>query len=185
MARKLKTKPKLVMTPTTQAILDGMNNGFTEEQIRQYTINDVRLYLNTQTLNEGLAKCPCCYSHVQTYKRTCSRTQAYLLMVLYKISKSNSKYVKLADAQHYLYERLRLNASDTTVLKYFGLIEESPEETSHYKLTQLGLDFISGKAKIPKNIHVTNGYVWKKSPELIFISDCKRFFKEDLLKLEL
>lgn len=183
MAKKSK-KVLIPLDARLQEISAAMTNGFTEEQQRRITISDVRRWMNVSTLNEGKTKCPCCLSHLQTYKRTVSASLVYLLMTLYKLTKGNTRYYDLKKADHYLYERTGRNASDTTVLRYYELIEVDPDDAGMYKLTELGVNFISGLTKVPKYLYITNGKVWKKSTEMIDFHDCKKFDKQELTKLE-
>lgn len=180
---KRKKKEELVLDSTMQEISDGMAKGFTEEQTRRITIEQVRRWMNIMTLQHGKTDCACCKSHIQSYKRSISSSQVYWMFALYKLSKGTTKYVDFKRVGYYLFEKLGRNASDYTTLTYWDLIEVDPDALGFYRLTPKGKDFIEGKIKVPKDIYLTNGKMWKKSVEEISYVDCKKFDVTEITKL--
>lgn len=158
---------------------------------KDVTMKDLIHYLNTMILKDGSVDCLCCRSHIETYKRTISRALIYWMTALRKMSKNGQKYLHFKDVDQYLYERLKMNASDYIILKRWELIEVRTKldkknkevSTGEYTITQKGMDFLDGKIRVPKYVYLTNGRLIKTSPETISFIDAKNFDYEDLKQL--
>lgn len=166
--------------------------GVDQQNAPIFTIAEVRHWMNTNILEHGKVDCPCCKSHIQTYKRTISKSLVYWLTALRKLSKDGTKYVHFKKVDQYLYDRLQLNGSDYIIMKKWYFIQpftkvdpKTGKETStgEFIITRLGMDFLDGKIKVPKYLYFSNGKVIKKSKEEITFLDPKNFDVNDLTKL--
>lgn len=180
------SETKTIVQPTWMDDLDKLMsdpNGVSTDDLQRFTAKEIRMWMNNQTLLYGKTDCPCCRSHVQVYKRTVSTSQAYWLVLLNKFSKGGQKYVDHKVVSNRLYEALGRNASDYPLMMHWHLIDKSPVEEGHYKISPNGIEYLNGKLQIPKYLYFANNKVFKKSTELVGFGDTKNFDKTDLTKL--
>lgn len=182
---KNKENVQLLQDQKSTAIQVLMDAGGIKSEVDQhiFTIHDARRWMNNQTLIYGKTECPCCNSHIQTYRRTISSSQVYWLVLLNKFSKGGLRYVDFKIMSNRLYEALGRNASDYPLISHWGLIECDPDQAGHYKITEKGKEFLAGTIQVPKYLYFTNNKVWKQSPEYISSHDTKNFDVTDLTKL--
>jgi hypothetical protein len=168
-------------------LIQANNNRIPLEAQSGVTVHQLIHYMNTHILADGKVDCPICKSHVQIYKRTVSRALVYYLYALRILSNDGVKYIKHKIVDQYLYDRLKLNASDYILLKWVGLIEprmnEQDASTGEFTITSLGKSWLDGHVTVPKYHFFANGKMIKVSPDKMSIDDAKNFNKIDLTKL--
>ena len=143
----------------------------------------VRTLMRKEVVNNGSCVCPLCNHKTTKYTRSLNKGQYFFLMHL------SSKW-RFGEWVHY--ERVKsevnakysANATDYSKLAMFGLIEmkrEKDEETGVAsglcQLTQLGKDFLRGKAVIPKHYYFVNNVIVGTSEEKIDFTESQKKFK--------
>lgn len=105
--------------------------------------------------------CRCCSQTVKAYKRKVTASMAYMLIRMYRAG--GTDYVKLTEL------RDGNGSMDTTITKYFGLIEEERTRREDggragwWRVTELGERFIRGEAAVAKYAHVYRDQCFKFS----------------------
>lgn len=113
-------------------------------------------------LDDG-ARCPCCDQHAQRYRWSLYATAARLLHRLHAEG-GTERYVETKRHKGY-------GQGDASRLRFWGLAEEEPDrrpdggKSGWWRVTQLGEDFLAGRATIPKYVYVYNGTVLPPHPD--------------------
>ena len=58
-------------------------------------------------------------------------------------------------------------------LKWFGLLESKGHRTGESKVTELGYDFLAGRASVPATIWCRDGRVWERTKGQVVVTDIK------------
>lgn len=119
------------------------------------TLARARDLLRSQA-EEG-ATCPCCTQYVKVYYRSIHAAMASGLIKLYRRSPHGTF--------HEIKEFMTHNElGDFAKLAYWDLAQEQPSmrldgstRTGWWKITPLGIDFVEGRATVPKHARVYNG----------------------------
>jgi len=137
----------------------------------QQAKNDLRQGWETQ---RG-AVCPCCGQLVKVYPRQVYKTIAKRLIKLYHLHLPFNW-----DSYFHLNQigTPKNGGGDFTKLRYWGLIEQRPgledpdkKNDGHWRITQIGRDFVEGKKTIIKYCHVYNNVVGYRDGPQITIHD--------------
>jgi len=114
------------------------------------TIKQAKEYLR-ENFEKG-TDCPCCGQHVKLYKRKLNSGMVMALIHIYK----QGDWINVKD---YMRKNSLPNNHDWTLLRYWGLIEESTEKAEEakknngvWRITQKGVKFI--KKQITLNSHI-------------------------------
>lgn len=107
--------------------------------------------------NEG-ARCPCCTRFVKIYKRKITSSMAYALIILYRHDcRYPGNWVELSTffaGLPNLDPRTAIAVrSNSTALGLWGLIEENPANSEHYRITDLGRKFVGEAITVPKYVY--------------------------------
>ena len=114
-------------------------------------------------------ECPCCEGKVKIYTRKLNTGMAITLLKIYQYAKLD--YCHVVDAQS-------KQCTDYPQLRHWNLIEESSckidgKRTSGiWKITDLGLGFLTGNYLVKKYIHTINNKLIGYSGENIGLKDC-------------
>lgn len=119
--------------------------------------------------------CPCCGRYVKLYKRALHKGMALDLIRVHKATISRQdEFVHVEEILQVGGKSLSHNFG---MFAMWELAEPSPEEVDGkktagaWKLTRLGRDFVSGRVKVPKRVHVYNGRVYERSTETVSIRE--------------
>jgi hypothetical protein len=138
------------------------------------TLEEAREWLR-ERVDKG-AKCPCCTQLAKVYKRSVHASMARALILMYRAGGA-------LDFVHAPTVTRRDSNTETGKLAYWGLLVEADAEredggrAGFYKVTQLGVDFVEGRATIPKYAHTYDGRCLGFSGAQVTIYDAlgKRF----------
>lgn len=132
------------------------------------TLEDAKKWLRVR-FGKG-ASCPCCGQFVKLYKRSLSKSSAYVLLLIACYFRGDPveewlhvpSYIAEMVSDHP--RRAAAVRGDWAKLKYWGLIEEKPDiradgspRVGYWRLTQLGRDFVNRKVKVASHIYIYNG----------------------------
>jgi len=126
------------------------------------------------------ATCPCCNQFVKLYKRSLSKSSAYVLLLIARYYRRVE--VRSDDWLHvpsYIAEvavgnprRAAAVRGDWAKMKFWGLIEEKPgtrddgsPRVGYWRLTPLGRQFVNREVKVPSHIYIYNGQPLQRSVE--------------------
>lgn len=152
---------------------------------------------NFQTLDEAKAylrenwevgtPCPCCGQHVKLYKRSLTSGQAQALIILYRymVQNPDEEYVHVST-----FNTTAFRGGDFAKLRYWRLIEASEnvdtdkKDSGLWRITERGVEFVTGERYIPKRVHLYNGKIVGWSEDNIDIVDAlgTKFSYEELMK---
>lgn len=107
--------------------------------------------------------CRACGQRVQLYKRRLHNRMAEQLVRAYLHQRTiagRGQWWRFTDA------RLEQNG-EYSKLAIWGLLEENDGERGEWRVTDLGWDFVEGRAIVPRAVFVYNGTCRGVSPELI------------------
>ena len=115
--------------------------------------------------HEG-TECPCCSQYVKMYKRTITSSMAYALILIYRYfeTKPTEEYVHLTNYLNTLnIPGAVRNTGDISKLRYWGLIEEKPEQredgskrAGYWKITEFGRQFVRGEVGVKSHVKIYN-----------------------------
>lgn len=118
------------------------------------TIKQAKEYLR-ENFEKG-TDCPCCGQHVKLYKRKLNSGMVMALIHIYK----QGDWINVKD---YMRKNSLPNNHDWTLLRYWGLIEESNEKVEEgkkkngvWRITEKGVKFIEKKIKLNSHILIYN-----------------------------
>lgn len=141
-------------------------------------LEDARAQLHEQS-EEGTT-CPCCDQYAKVYKRRLSANMVLFLIDL----------VTKCSADGWMkYTECRFTGRDYNFLRHWGLadtrVNNDPEKKSSgmWRPTQLGRDFLSGRAFVPAYVHVYNNIVVETDKNMVGPQEAlgKRFSFSELM----
>lgn len=149
------------------------------------TLEEAKDYIRAGA-EEGVA-CPCCGRLVKLYRRKLHAEMALFLIKLYHACKQwpgkafHTKNLIKSDTKA---------STDGSYLVRWGLVERGDSENSAggkagtYHITQRGKDFVLGRIRAPKYVHILCGDTMGFSAELVTIQDClgSKFNYQELLE---
>jgi len=132
------------------------------------TLVDAKKWLRVR-FGKG-ATCPCCNQFVKLYKRSLSKSSAYVLLLMECYFRGDSVEEWL-HVPSYIAEMVSDNPrraaavrGDWAKMKFWGLIEEKPDvradgspRVGYWKLTPLGRQFARRQVKVPAHVYIYNG----------------------------
>lgn len=157
---------------TDQSFLDD----WTEPELfeRGMRLGEARKVL-LANLDGGLV-CPCCGQYARRYRRKLNSGMARTLIYIYKEFLRNGRVAGWLQVKDFLRENKYRNTHDWTLLKYWGLLalsdEESVPEQKHtgmYRITKKGILFVEGKVQVQTYLVMYNNAVEEFSGALIGI----------------
>lgn len=123
-------------------------------------LGEVRDWLRTQA--DAGTTCPCCTQFVKVYKRSLPSASARVMLALWRNNGGHS-FVYLPD----LLDTLKGTAHQGgygTLSQHWGLIESRPgirddgsTRVGWWKLTELGVRFVTERATVPRYADIYNG----------------------------
>lgn len=140
------------------------------------TIEEAKEYLR-ESVGEGIAvQCPCCTQNVKLYQRKITSSMGYAMIML----RSELGFVHMED----FLKKKNCPSSirgDVSKLRFWGLLE--PGDTGYYRVTPLGRNFVDGKYKVMKFVHLFNNKMYRESGDLVSIKEVLRdkFNYEELM----
>ena len=117
--------------------------------------------------------CPCCGRHSQMYTRNLHHNAAKKLIKLYLLG----GYCQFVHTSK-LIEDGETGAGDFSKAKYWGLIDEAPNNWEHKRtsgnwgLTLQGIGFVLGTTKIPRQVLIFDDRIFGFSDDYVSIEDC-------------
>lgn len=116
-------------------------------------LSEARAYVS-ENLEAGVA-CPCCGQHTQLHRWSLLPSQALGLLLLFWFNQKRPEHRGRWVHVTRFFAALGLDARTTMILppgfpklRHWGLVEAGPR--GHYRLTQLGEDFVAGKVRLPE-----------------------------------
>ncbi len=175
------------MNETTEAKSDAVKPAVKVEffQKTDASLEEAKRWLR-ERFSKG-APCPCCNQFVKLYKRSLSKSSAYVLLLIARYYRRVE--VRQDDWLHvpsYIAEtavgnprRAAAVRGDWAKMKYWGLIEEKPgsrddgsPRVGYWRLTQLGRQFVAREVKVPAYVYIYNSEPMQKTvEEMITIDD--------------
>lgn len=127
------------------------------------TLGEIKKMMPDLVLIGG--RCPCCTRMAKVYKRTIYRGMATSLITLYKESQKRFlHWSKIKEFDGPL-------GGNFALLRYWDLVEEGAEGNS-WRITQKGIDFVSGEIDLPKHALIYDGeFLGLDDTETICIND--------------
>lgn len=151
---------------------------------------------NNKNVENGVT-CPCCDRYMKLYKRSYSSGMAVFMLGLYRLTKKIS-FMGTEEYFHYVdvLKHLGINSGgDYAKNVFWGLIEPKADDKEEledlgtkssgmFKITDIGIDFVLSKIKIPKKVHLLLNEVEGFDQEKIGIEDAlgNKFDYFDLMK---
>lgn len=123
-------------------------------------------------IEEG-AECPCCGQFAKVYQRKINSGIARMLITM---SRQPQQWCHMPT--------LGASGGDPAKARYWGLIEES-DPPGHWRLTQLGRDFVANQARVPKFARIYDGrLLGLEGSETVSIIDAlgTRFNYDELMR---
>ena len=114
--------------------------------------------------------CPCCEQYVKEYGRTIHTSMALVLVALHKHFTTTPGLEWLHVSKFPVNERFNING-DYNYLRHWGLLEPHPEFVGHWRVTELGHQFVRGEARVPKKVFLFNNERVGASDQTISIED--------------
>lgn len=120
-----------------------------------WSLRDAQNWLRDQ-VDDG-ARCPCCTQYAKVYRRKINSGMARALVEMYV--KARNDWIHKPTAL----SGLGAAARDESLLRYWGLIEESSEEREDggragwWRVTELGSDWLHARVTVPKYARVYDG----------------------------
>jgi hypothetical protein len=110
--------------------------------------------------------CPCCDQTVKLYPRPLN----------YEISTWLAALVDAYEAEpHWVHNReVKARGGDYAKLRFFDLVERHPERKGFWKPTQLGIDFVQGRAPAPAFALLYNNTCFGVSRETITFAQAQK-----------
>lgn len=145
-------------------------------QISIFERDNDRAQFEAELREKNEAICPCCQRRARTNKMRVHSTLAAMLMKLAKVSNGIA-----GDLKSWVHvEAFRLDyastGNDFCICKHWGIVEaraadetEDKNSSGYYRLTDLGVDYVLGKASIPKYAFVFDNRVQRFSEERVNI----------------
>lgn len=131
---------------------------FPIEQLKETVLQKYKTSLFA-SIKKG-SDCPCCGQRVKEYKRSFNKNQAIFLRDLVKIYISD---IQSGGNGWIHYSKMNYHSRDYPYLKSWGLAITRPDPngrkrtSGEWKPTQMGIDFVFDKIRIPKYIFTFNG----------------------------
>jgi len=136
--------------------------------------------------------CPCCLQLVKLYEREITVSMAYVAILLHRHFVESQAWLHVPE---YLSNLSKIGSAvrggDWAKLRYWGLIEEKPEDkrkdgsrrSGYYKMTERGHQFVKGEIKVPRSILLYNEHFLGYGKGEVGIRDClgKEFDYDDLM----
>lgn len=145
-------------------------------------LTDARDWLRDR-LDDG-EKCPCCTQFAKVYRRKINSGMAYALLRFYNAV--GREWGHKPD----VLKGVGAAARDESLLRYWGLFEESTEQrddggrSGWWRVTEVGEDFALRRVRVPKYARIYDGRCLGLTGELIDIRDAlgDRFSYEELMR---
>lgn len=158
----------------------GINTGPGVTEIT--TIAGARLMLST--LRKQGTVCPCCDQRVQEYRRKLTASMVRTLGAMLREARRRGGDLEFVDLPE-----IPQRSRDVTAAQYWGLIvradDQRPGEvgSGRWRLTKLGVDWLSGWSYVPKYAHVYNGRLVDRSGPPVSVYDVEpKFNLRELLE---
>jgi hypothetical protein len=109
------------------------------------------------------AVCPCCEQGAKIYQRKLSSSMAAALILIRRAFRKQSDWLHVPE---YLTEVAAngaiIRGGDWAKLVHWGLLEAKDDEkrkdgsrrVGFYKITQLGIDFVEGRVRVPRYVYI-------------------------------
>jgi hypothetical protein len=151
-------------------------------------------------------QCPCCGQLVKKYARPLTSAMAYGLLVIYRdlqerlracaereddaddVTSANT-FIHVPDLLVKKVNGSSVAGGDVAKLVHWGLLEPAPAQGKKrraglYRITPLGIDFVTGKKLVPKYVYLYNSQFLGHGPELVDIYSAlkQRFDYAEMMK---
>lgn len=127
-----------------------------------------------ETIEHDGGHCPVCDRWGKVYGRAINITMAQSLVWLSRADKDEDGWVDVPNTA----PRWLVRSNQLPTLKWWGLVERraNTEESTNkfsgmWRCTELGLNFVFGRAQVPRKVFTYNNMVEGFSEEKIFICD--------------
>lgn len=142
------------------------------------TLGEAKQWLR-ERFSKG-ATCPCCNQFVKLYKRSLSKSSAYVLLLMARYYRRiEVKQDEWLHVPSYIAEvavgnprRAAAVRGDWAKMKFWGLIEEKPDvradgspRVGYWRMTQLGRQFVAREVKVPSHVYIYNGEALHRTVE--------------------
>lgn len=142
------------------------------------SLDDAKKWLRVR-FGKG-ATCPCCNQFVKLYKRSLSKSSAYVLLLMARYyNRVGVKQDEWLHVPSHIAEvavgnprRAAAVRGDWAKMKLWGLIEEKPgarddgsPRVGYWRMTQLGRQFVAREVKVPSHVYIYNGEALQRAVE--------------------
>lgn len=147
------------------------------------TVRQARKQL-AQVLRDG-DKCPCCGQFAKIYRRKLNERIARVLIAMWH--KKQTGWVYLPNiGGHDDTDVPSARSGEHAFAEHWGLIERNTNEggRGHWRLTELGVEFIHNRVKVPKYANIYDGRLLSLDPkQTVSVIDVlkTRFIYEELM----
>ena len=130
-------------------------------------------------LRDGVT-CPCCGQLAKVYKRSINSTMALALCLIYQHFAKNPDHAWVHIPQFLIQVKRdsTIAGGDVVKLRYWGLLErvvgerdDGSNRLGHYKITEIGKQFVLGKIAVPKYVYLYNQLLLRLSEEMTTIHE--------------
>ena len=134
--------------------------GLLDEDLISIAVAQKKKELQAKRKQSGGSRCPCCEQYVKEYKRTLSANMCNFLQSL--VVKSAMDQANGGDGWVH-FKDCAYGSHDYPYVRDWLLAERAPSTSTKkkssgmYRPTQLGVDFVFGRAQVPKYIYTYNG----------------------------
>lgn len=146
------------------------------------TVKAARRYVKSNLRLDGV-RCPCCTRLAKIYKRPIYAAMAKALIMIVKASETLSES---SNGWFHIEDRILDNGGPAKVslssltnagyskLAYWGLIESQSNNSGFWRATDLGVDFVKGRATVLSHVELYDGEFLGTVGEPVTISNVLR-----------
>ena len=123
--------------------------------------------------------CPCCKQKIRKLNpHRMDRQKVLVLEMLAKLKHLGHEWVRVTEGREIVaggrtYETAYLARVHANRLVWFGLAQHGPPRSAQYQITQIGEDFLLGRASVPETIWCRDAEVFERSYKYVSIQDVK------------
>lgn len=128
-----------------------------------HTVAQARAKLRDALVAGESSTCPCCDQFVKLYRRKLNAGMAHSLITLLRASGTQWAHVPSVTGRQ---------SSEEAKLRYWELIEAHPERSGYWRVTELGEQFVLGRATVPSHVLLYNNRFLGLDGDSVSIVQC-------------
>lgn len=144
------------------------------------TLDEAKAWLRTR-VDEG-ERCPCCTQFAKVYRRKVYATMARTLIRMWRAG-GTTEWSAMPDVDRRADGGANRGGGDDAKLRYWGLIEQHPEDATLWRVTLIGEQWLQRRATIPEYACIFDSRLLRLEGDQVSIVDAlgKKFDYDDLM----